>query len=100
MDFPSSFGIALDLADVGELRGHPIEHVLAQLRVRDLTAAEHHRHLHLVAFFQESPRVPGLRVEVVIVDARTVLHFLEVNDVLLLLRRLAPSSPCSNLNLP
>src|SRR5665213_1868035 len=54
--------------------------------MRDLTAAEHHCHLHLVAFLQESPRVPRLRVEVVIVDARSVLHLFQVNDMLLLFR--------------
>ena len=36
---------------------------------------------------QELPRVAGLELEVVVVDAGTVLHFLELDDVLLLLGR-------------
>src|SRR3954451_13235954 len=53
--------------------------------MRHLTAAEHHGHFDLVAIAQKFARVPGLEVEVVIVDARPVLHFLELDDVLLLL---------------
>jgi hypothetical protein len=55
--------------------------------VRDLAAAVHHRDLDLVSVAQELTGVPGLEVEVVIVDAGPVLHFLQLNDVLLLLCR-------------
>src|SRR5688500_8505169 len=80
------FRLALDLGDVGELLGDAIDDLAAELRVRDLPPAEHQRHLHLVAFLEEPPGVTRLRVEVVIIDARSVLHLFQVNDVLLLLR--------------
>src|SRR6476661_2673089 len=82
---PFELRIRLDLAHIGQARGHSIQHRLAQLQVRDLPAAEHHGDLHLVSVAQELPRVPGLEVEVVVVDAGPVLHFLELDDVLLLL---------------
>ena len=53
--------------------------------MRHLPAAVHHRHLHFVAIGQELAGVTRLEVEVVIVDARTILHFLQVNHVLLFL---------------
>ena len=62
-----------------------IEHGLSELRVGDLPAAKHHRHLDLVLLLEESPGVPRLRVEVMIVDPRPELHFLELDDVLFLL---------------
>src|SRR5687768_8358398 len=55
--------------------------------MRDLTAAVHHGDLDLVAVAQELAGVPGLELEVVVVDAGPVLHFLQLYDVLLLLRR-------------
>jgi len=54
--------------------------------VGDLPSAEHQRHLHLVSFVQELARVPRLRHEIVLFDPRAVLHFLEMNHVLLFLR--------------
>ena len=84
---PFQLRLGFDLADVGEARGHPVEHGLAQLEVRDLPAAVHHRDLDLVPVAQELAGVPGLEVEVVVVDAGPVLHFLQLDDVLLLLRR-------------
>ena len=86
IDFPSKSSRALDFSNIRERRRHPIEHGLPELGVRDLAAAEHHRHLHLVLLFQKPARVPRLGVEVVIVDPRSVLHFLELDHVLLLLR--------------
>jgi hypothetical protein len=79
--------LGFDLADVGEARGHPVEHGLAELEMRDLPAAVHHGDLDLVALAQELAGVPGLELEVMVVDAGPVLHFLQLNDVLLLLRR-------------
>src|SRR4051812_25894584 len=70
---------ALNFADIRQRLRHPVEHGLSELRMRDLTAAEHHRDLHLVLLFEKPPRVPRLGVEVVIVDAGTVLHFLELD---------------------
>src|SRR4051812_2601684 len=54
--------------------------------MRDLATTEHHGHLDLVLLFQEPPGVARLGLEIVIVDARTELHFLELDHVLLLLR--------------
>src|SRR5947199_325210 len=75
----------VDLADVGEVIRDTIEHGLSELRVCDLPAAEHHRHLDFVLLLEESARVARLRLEVVIIDARSELHFLELDDVLLFL---------------
>src|SRR3954471_10903030 len=78
-------GIGLDLAHISQICRHPVEHRLAQLQMRHLPATEHHGHLDLVAVAEELPRMAGLEIKVMVVDARTVLHFLELNDVLLLL---------------
>src|SRR5688500_4559106 len=83
---PFHLGRALDLGDVGQFGCDPVHHGHAQLRMRDLPPAEHQRDLHLVFLLEESPGVTRLRVEVVVVDARPVLHFLELNDMLLFLR--------------
>src|SRR6266568_512144 len=77
----------LNLPYILQLHGDPIEHFPTQLDVRHLPAAVHHRHLHLVAVLQALARVAGLEREIVIVDPGPVLHFLQMNDVLLLLRR-------------
>src|SRR5689334_16525160 len=76
---------ALDLADVLELLSDAVEHCLAELWMRDLPTAEHHRHLDLVLLLEEAPSVARLRVEVVVVDAGAELHFLQLDDVLLFL---------------
>src|SRR3954471_11816438 len=54
--------------------------------MRDLAATEHHGHLYLVFLLKKPPSVARLRFEVMIIDARTELHFLQLDDVLLLLR--------------
>src|SRR2546422_915889 len=74
-----------DFPDVLQLLRDAVQHFPAQLDVRHLPAAVHHRHLHFVAVFQEFTRVPGLEVEIVIVDPGAVFHFLQVNHVLLFL---------------
>src|SRR5882724_7570992 len=79
--------LGLDFAYVHERRRDPVQHRLAQFQVGDLPAAVHHGHFHLVAVAEELPRVAGLEVEIVVVDPRPVLHFLELDDVLLLLGR-------------
>src|SRR5688500_8759986 len=79
-------GRALDLGDVPQFGRDSIDHCHAQLRVRDLTPAEHQRDLDLVFLLQEPPRMPRFRREIMLVDAGAVLHFLELYDVLLLLR--------------
>src|SRR5690606_15747099 len=60
---------------------------MAKLRVGDLPPAEHQRHLDLVFFLEEAARVARFRLEVVILDPRTILHLLEMDHVLLLLRQ-------------
>lgn len=52
----------------------------------DLTTAKHQGDLDLVALFKKTPGVARLRFEVVVINSRTVLHFLEMDDVLLLFR--------------
>src|SRR5690606_14854886 len=70
---------------------HVRHHLAPGLRMRDLPATKHHRDLHLVAFLQEPARVPDLELEVVRLDARPHLDFLDLDLVLLLARR--PSLP-------
>src|SRR5438128_1070644 len=79
--------VLLDLGDVLQLVGDAVEHRAPQVDVGHLPAPVHHRHLDLVAVLQELPRVARLEGEVMIVDPRPVFHFLEVDDVLLFLRR-------------
>src|SRR6185503_5291050 len=74
-----------DLADVRQGARDPLEHGLTQLGVRDLPPPEHHGDLDLVLLFEKAPRVPRLRVEVVVVDPRAVLDLLELDHVLLFL---------------
>src|SRR5919112_599347 len=80
-------GVGFDLSDIRQTRRYSVEHRLPQLQMRHLPAAEHHGHLDLVAVAQKLAGMPGLEIEVVIVDTRTVLYFLQLNDVLLLLCR-------------
>ena len=70
MDFPSSRPALSIFAMSASSTAHPIEHRLSELGVSDLPTTEHHGHLHLVLLLEEPARVPRLRVEVVIVDAR------------------------------
>src|SRR5689334_9854352 len=79
-------GLALDLRDVGEIGGDPVDYRLPQLRVRNLATAEHEGDLDLVALSQEASGMARLRVEVVILDPGSVLDLLEMDHVLLLLR--------------
>src|SRR5437868_7694382 len=83
-EFSFELRIALDLPHIGELLRDPIYNLTSELRVGDLPTAKHQRHLHLVSLLKELARVASLGHEVVLFDARAVLHFLEVNDVLLL----------------
>src|SRR5215207_3490762 len=83
---PFHLRVALDLRDVRELGRHPVDDHPPELRVGDLSAAEHHGHLDLVPLLEEPAGVARLRLEVVLLDPRPVLHFLELDHVLLLLR--------------
>jgi hypothetical protein len=80
-------GQRFHLGHVAQSLRHVRQHLPAQLRVRHLPAAEHHRHFDLIPIAQELARVPGLEVEIMVVDSGAVLHFLELNDVLLFLGR-------------
>src|SRR5690606_32420673 len=62
---------------------HPVEHYTAELRMRHLTATKHHGDLDLVALLQEPPRVAGLELEIVLLDTRPQLHFLQLHPMLL-----------------
>src|SRR4029077_8693334 len=53
----------------------------------DLPSPVHERALHLVALRQELARMAGLELEIVLFDARAILHFLQLDHVLFLLRR-------------
>src|SRR3546814_15384141 len=54
--------------------------------MRHLAAAEAHGHLDLVAFLDEAAGVPHLDVVIVVVDVRTELDLLDIDDLLLLAR--------------
>ena len=69
--------------DIGERLGDALHDLMPQLRMRDLPAPEHQRHLHLVPFLEKTSRVPRFRHEVMFVDVRTELDLFQVNDVLL-----------------
>src|SRR5512138_2611838 len=78
--------LALDLRDVREIVRDPVDYSLSQLRMGDLTTAEHESDLDLVTLSEEAAGMSRLRVEVVILDPGAVLDLLEMDHVLLLLR--------------
>lgn len=53
--------------------------------MRDLSTAKHERDLHFIAFFEKAARMARFCLEVMVIDSRTVLHFLEMDDVLFFL---------------
>ena len=65
----------------------PLQDAPADLRVRVFAAAEEDRRLHLVAFAEEALDVLLLELVVVLVDLRPELDFLDLDDLLVLLRR-------------
>src|SRR5215813_442719 len=79
-------GRLLDHRHLLEISDHLVEHGLAQLLVGDFPAAEHDRHSSLVALFEEAPDVANLESIVVLFGLGPQLHFLEVDNHLLLLR--------------
>jgi hypothetical protein len=83
---PFHFCRALDFGDICQVRGDSFYNREAEFGVSDLSPAKHQRHFHLVAFTEEPARMPSLGVEVVVLDPRAELHFLEFDDVLLLFR--------------
>src|ERR1700741_1666542 len=64
-------------AVVLDLDEQTVEHGLAELHVRHLTAAEADDALDLVAVLEEADDVVFLEVEVVLVDAGAELHLLD-----------------------
>src|SRR6266536_1855816 len=73
----------VDLGDVHDVGGQSFEQAPAELGVRHLSAAEHDRHLDLVALLEEPLDVALLRLVVVVVDLGPHLHFLEGHQALL-----------------
>lgn len=76
---------AFDFGHIGQLDGDAINDLPAQLRMCDLTTAEHQGDFDLVALFQKTPGVARFRFKIVVINSRTVLHFLEMDDVLFFL---------------
>src|SRR5260370_8224489 len=79
------FRLLFDLPNILQYLRNSIQHFTAELDVRHLPAAVHHRHLHLVSVFQKLARVPGLEVEFALFDAVPELHFLTLTALLLFL---------------
>src|SRR6266498_148486 len=73
----------VDLGDVHDVGGQSFEQAPAELGVRHLSAAEHDRHLDLVALLEEPLDVALLRLVVVVVDLGPHLHFLQGHQALL-----------------
>jgi hypothetical protein len=75
-----------DGGDVGQLPGHVVQLLAAQLGVRDLSRAELTGYLNLVSFFKELAGLARLKSQIVLRNTRADLDPL---DVLLLLFGLA-----------
>ena len=75
----------LDHRHVPQILDDALEHLLAQLAVGDLAAAEHHGDAGLVGLVEELADLPDLDVVVVLLGAGAELHLLELHDHLLLL---------------
>src|SRR5262249_14992877 len=78
----------LDPGDVLEQLQHLLDHLLADLLVRHLPAAEEADEQHLVAVAEELPRLADADLQVVFGDARPHAHLLDLHLVLLALARL------------
>ena len=79
---PSRLGIDSMVAELLELLGQAHEQLLPALRVHQLAAAEHDRHLHLVLVLQEAHHVALLGLVVVGVDLGPELDLLDVDRAL------------------
>src|SRR5262245_44837522 len=78
--------VLLDLGDGVEIALDAHQHIHAELLVRELTTAEAHRDLHLVAFVDEALHAAHLDVVIVIVDARAQLDLFDLDHLLLFTR--------------
>src|SRR6185369_14208332 len=76
--------VALRARQVRQVAQHLDEQLVSLLGVGDLAAAERDRELDLVLLLQERARVLQLGLVIVRFDLGTELHFLEMDDVLLL----------------
>src|SRR5215207_667385 len=76
-------GRAVDLGDLDEVGGQPLQQPPPELGVGHLTAAEHDGDLHLVALLEEPLDVALLRLVVVRVDLGPHLHLFEGHQALL-----------------
>src|SRR5687767_5399751 len=77
-------GTGLDLPYISQLDRHPIQDLASDLGVGHLPPPEHHRDLYLVALLQEPPCMPRLEIEIVVLDSRPELDFLQLDPMLLL----------------
>src|SRR3954471_9731795 len=73
--------------DVRQIINQPLEDAPADLRVRHFAPAEEDRRLHLVPLREEALDVLLLELVVVLVHLRPELDFLDLDDLLVLLRR-------------
>ena len=81
---PSLLGSLLDLGLFLEIFGHPPQQGFCQGRVLDLTAAEDHGALHLVAGLEEALGLTDPHVVVVLIDLVAHLDLLDFGLVRLL----------------
>src|SRR5437868_14889162 len=65
----------------------PLQHLASQIGMRHFTAAEEDSGLYFVTLFEKAQHVVLLELVVVLVDIDAELHFLDGDDLLVLLRR-------------
>src|SRR6185436_10957640 len=73
--------------DIGQLADQPLQDAPPNLRMRHLAPAEEDRRFHLVPVLEEALDVLLLELVVVLVHLRPELDFLDLDDLLVLLRR-------------
>src|ERR1043166_591876 len=76
--------LAFDGAVRGEIRSEAHQQLLAEIGVRDFTAAELHHCLHAIAFLKEADGVVLFEIVIVIVGVGAELELLHLHHVLLL----------------
>src|SRR5262249_20843503 len=83
---PFKASVLFDLGKFGGVVAYAVQKLGAELLVGHFAAAEPQCDLHLIAFLEEPLHRAHLHVVVVIVDHRTKLDFLDLDDFLLLAR--------------
>ncbi len=77
--------LLLDGSNVFQLLSQSLQKILPQLRMRDRSATEEDRQLHLIAGFKEPGRLSTLGCQIVLADFRLDPDLLELDDMLILL---------------